>query len=606
MLLGALKAYAERLPEDERIPPGFERKPVRYVIDLDAAGRFLNLTDTATDTKGPAARGVPRLVPTLTRSGTRAPAALLVDTVEYALGIGRADKTVEKPADAKAEKVRWQHAAFVERVRACAEQTGEPTVRAVHGFLEGMGANAADLPLPEDLDAGALVAFRVDGALPTDLPAVRDHWALVAGEGRFGEPQECLLCGQTRPPLRVMPLSFKGVPGGQVSGSALISANANAFESYGLQQSLIAPLCQECANASHKGLDALRKGSRTHLRRDPLEYVFWTRGTSDFDFAGLMENPQPGEVRDLLSAADTARAEATGLDADRFYAASLAGSGARVAIREWLDTTVAEARDHLARFFRLQMIADPQQPREPRPFAAWYLAKATTRGGSDDKSLPPDVPRALYRVALSGGAVPLGVLFNVVRRLRAEQWDAPISVSRARAALVKLVLLSQEDSPWKETSLVTLDPEERRPAYLCGRLLSVLDEVQESALGNVNATIVDRFYGAASTTPAAVFPYLVRNGQHHLSRLRRDKRGAFVILDRTIQEILSGFRGTNRAAFPPVLSMEDQGLFVLGFYHQRAERYTRRAKASSTPSDGDASDAHDTADTDDQSQDALN
>jgi len=573
MLLTALKEYADTLP---RTPAMYAEQPIRYLVELRGDGTPLGtVTDLATSTKGREARGTLHLAPSLVRASSIKP-KLLMDNAEYVLGLGR--------EGGAAGKVAQRHQAFLDLTRRCAETTAEPAVQAVLRFLEG--PHKAALPLPDAFDPSASVTFRVDlDVYPIDLPAVQGFWARAngaddGGDGATSEgkvetsrPFPCLLCGRLRPALRRMPYKVKNIPGGQTSGTSLISANASAFESYGLEQSLIAPLCQECAEGLHKGLNALIEGASTHLRRDPLQYVFWTRG-AELPVLSFLNDPRPEEVKELLRTPDTARVGSVGApDAGRFYAASLAGSGGRVAVRDWLDITVPEAQANLARFFRLQAIVDLYHaPELLPPLPVWQLSGATVRDPRRDDP-PPSVLRSLYRTALSGDPLPMDVLFAVVRRLRAEQ-----SVTPARAALIKLVLLSQPTSAWKEDQMAGLDKDERRPAYLCGRLLAVLESIQRQAIGDVNATIVDRFYGSASSTPIAVFPRLVRGAQPHLARLRRDKYGAYVNRQNELQEILAGLpEGKGGPAYPTMLTLEQQGLFSLGYYHQRAFRTPLRA-----------------------------
>jgi CRISPR-associated protein Csd1 len=535
----------------------YEPQRVRYLIDLDDCGRLLNIVDLATEGRGPEARGRLMVAPSVART-VAVRANLLMDNGEYALGIRREGSP---PA-----KVQQRHQAFVDQVRRCATATVLPEVRAVQLFLDKL--TRTGFPYPEKVRAADNVTFRVGGILPIDLPAVRTYWA---GNDEAGGPvMNCLLCGQLRPVLRRIPFKHKNIPGGQVSGTALISANSDAFESYGLIESLIAPVCRECAEAFSKGLNALIAGPSTHLRRDPLLYVYWTREPG-FSPLSFLETAEPDQVKELLRVVDTARTGSIeALSREQFYALSLNGSGGRLAVRDWLDMTVGEAQQHLARFFRLQQIADLYHPDLLQPLPVWRLSRATVRDPRRDNPAP-GIASALYRVALAGGAVPLDVLFGVIRRFRAEQHVTP-----ERAALVKLVLSSQGDSPWREEQMSSLERGERNPAYLCGRLLAVLEDAQRQALGDPGATIVDRFYGTASSAPVAVFGRLIRGAQPHLARLRRDRPGAYRALQREIEEILSGLPlHGDGTAFPTVLNLRDQGIFALGYYHQRAARFAR-------------------------------
>jgi CRISPR-associated protein Csd1 len=155
----------------------------------------------------------------------------------------------------------------------------------------------------------------------------------------------------------------------------------------------------------------------------------------------------------------------------------------------------------------------------------------------------------------------MNLLAQAVRRNQASN-----DVTHPRAALIKLVLLSQTDP--KEDTMVQLDPNNPSPAYHCGRALAVLENVQRLAIPGVGASVVDRFYGAASSAPATVFGPLLKNTRAHLDKLQRDRPGAYQALERRLEEILGQISGSH--GFPKTLKLEDQGLFALGYYHQRA------------------------------------
>jgi CRISPR-associated protein Csd1 len=154
----------------------------------------------------------------------------------------------------------------------------------------------------------------------------------------------------------------------------------------------------------------------------------------------------------------------------------------------------------------------------------------------------------------------MDLLFQAVRRNRAEQ-----RITRNRAALIKMVLLSQIVD-WKgDDQMVELDSENRNPAYLCGRLLAVIEGVQRAAIPGTNTTVTDRFFGTASSAPASVFSRLMRGAQAHLGKLRKTRPGTYEALQHRLENILSGL-----PEFPRTLSLQQQGLFSLGYYHQRA------------------------------------
>ena len=211
-----------------------------------------------------------------------------------------------------------------------------------------------------------------------------------------------------------------------------------------------------------------------------------------------------------------------------------------------------------------QIVTEYGEP--PRPLGIYALAAATVR---ELKDVPATVPRVFLRSALVGTPLPWNLMAEAIRRCRAEQ-----RVTRQQAALIKLVMRSHEPLTEEET-MVQLNPEHPSPGYQCGRALAILEEIQRAAMPGVNATIVDRFYGTASTAPASVFSRLLRGAQPHLSKLERDRRGAYVALQGRLEEVLGHLAG-----FPSTLSLQEQGLFALGYYHQRASDRAQARTAS--------------------------
>lgn len=566
MLLQRLVTRDELAPGD-RLPSMYQLQSIRYVLDLDTDGRLLGPPiDTSDPADKTTKRGALRLAPHVKRANAIKP-KLLADTAVWALGI-RTEK--DRP-----ERVVVQQAAFRTLVEAAADATREPTVAAVARFLATF--DPSSLPLPADFDAGQALTFRVDGTFPIDLPSVRAFWAEYTGAGatddtdgagsdEAGERLPCVVCGKVRTVLKRHPLKIKGIRGGQVSGTDLISANARAYESYGLENSLIAPTCAHCAESYANALNKLLADRATSLHTASTAHVFWADEAAGFQPGRLLEEPDSEQVRVLLSAPFAARAGALAIDEAGFHALGLSASGSRVVVRSWLDTTVGEAKRRLARWFALQQMVSPYgEPGEPLPLRR--LANGTLR--TDERGRPlgrneiptPGVVDALVGLALAGRPLPDEVLFAAVRRCRSGQ-----EVTRERATLIRMVLGSQAGiKDGRSEPMPELDDTAVDPAYLCGRLLAILDAIQRRALGTANATVIDKFYGSASSAPASVFGTLLANAQNHLARLRKDHKGAYLALESRLEEVLEKL-----PAFPATLTLPEQALFALGYYHQRA------------------------------------
>jgi CRISPR-associated protein Csd1 len=481
---------------------------------------------------------------------------------QYVLGLVREKSNPERACR--------EHEAFIALIEDYASAIVHDHLSAVRNFYR-----REERPeLTPDFNVDDNITFRVDGRFITDIPEVRARWHNRSADHQ-ARVMQCLVCGEQRPVLDRLEGKLKGVPGGQTSGTSLISANAEAFESYGLEASLIAPICEECADGFTKAVNELLGSERNSIRLGGAAFVFWTREPVQFDFRSYMDDPQPEQVRALIESPGAGRPAASVVNArERFYATVLSGSGGRAVVREWVDVTVDEAQQALRRWFDRQTVVDAASGK-PRYFSIRALAGATVR---DLRDVPPQVSRSLLRTALTGTPIPLDVLDASIRRTRAEQ-----RVTAAHAALIKLVLASQPERT-KEEQMVELQQEHTSAGYQCGRLLSVLESVQRAALPGIKAGIVDRFYGSASSSPGGVFPRLVRGAQPHLGKLERDRPAAHAALQARLGEVLGRI-----AAFPKVLALEEQGLFALGYYHQRSADRARARDAAERRRAGAAS-----------------
>ncbi|MCF6154246.1 MAG: type I-C CRISPR-associated protein Cas8c/Csd1 [Candidatus Brocadia sp.] len=567
MLLQRLKEYSKRIPST---PSMYGKMVIKWIIDIDMDGQLQGIIPTS-DGEKKNDKGKSFLAPHIGRaSGIKA--KLLADNGEYVLGKARKDSDTAR--------VKECNRAFVELIKKAAECTNESTIYSILKFYEH--TNCAELILKEDFDPSQNLTFRINGILPIDLPSIQKFWSGYTGEEtnskdgdvRGKDIMQCLICGEEKPAIRRLPFKIKRIPGGQTAGTAMISANSPAFESYGLEESLIAPTCQECGERFSKAANSLLEGENTHITAGKLVYIFWTKEETGFSFASILSKPEPGEVKMLVKSVFSGKKAAVEIDSTPFYATAFSASGARVAVRDWLETTVSNAQENLARWFKLQQIVDVYTGDEtlPSPIKGYFgKDKKWISGIIDDlapevkrrrdiNGLSPNIFKVLIHAALNGGALPMWLLYQAVRRNRAEQ-----KVTISRAVLIKMVLQSQNNNFIEEDKMEQIDLENRNPAYLCGRLLGVIESVQMAAIPGAKATVVDRFFGTASSAPASVFGRLLRGAQFHLSKLRKEKRGTFEALEKKLDEVQSGLN-----SFPKTLTLEDQGRFALGYYHQRA------------------------------------
>lgn len=556
MLLQRLKEYNDRLNKLEPVPPMYQKKPVPWLVELDLEGNLLGFRSTSGE--GKKAKGKEFIVPHPGARTSNVKPGLLVDKAEYVLGIYKDQNTVNR------------HRSFVEIIGDCAEATGEKAVTAVYKFLVSQGQGNLPIPVPEEIKTNTIVGFTVNGQMPADLPSVQKFWSqknitATVSSDHHDRGDQCIICGSYCSPVSPHPISIKPVPGGQSSGLAIISANKSAYESYGLENSLIAPTCRDCAEAYAKGAnELLRKDKNTSLVVGPLVYIFWTKEDLDLPLLSLFSQPRPDpvQVKNLLSTTSAGR-HYDAADDNYFYAAALSASNARVVVRDWLQTKMGTLRQNLSHWFQMQHLV-AENGEEGEPIGVYALAASLYRVGDTSRQLTPNVPKVILEVALKGGPLPNWLLYQAVKRNKAEQ-----KVTRTRLALIKMVILSKYNEQ-KENYLVELDSNNVNPAYLCGRLLAELENIQRAAVKS-NITFVERFYATASSAPASVFGSQMRLAQAHLAKLRKQKPGLYIVLQQRLEGIQSKL-----TAFPRVLKLEEQGLFALGYYHQRA--YSRNQK----------------------------
>lgn len=543
MILQRLRDFHERI-EDELIPSYHKKQGCRWILEINEDGTFRGFTETG-QTKRSATDYV---APYKRRSGRTPPPYLLVDKPAYVLGLPRSDEEKWR------KKAAQRHEHYVDLVEECAAAVDHPALETFLTFLDVHVDEALTDSVTEDMTKGDLIIPRVDGTLLTQIPEVQQFW-IERQDAEAAEKStlttECTVCGEARPVIRTEPVELTLGP----DRVNVITGNEKAFLSHGLEQSEISPVCQPCARTYGEALHYLLDEDRHHLRLGEVTWVYWTDRETDFDPFSTLTEAKPRDVENLLEAAYGASKPGE-IDPTRFYAAALTSNISRLAVRSWVTATVEEVQRNVAKYFKRMRLAGRDGPRYHGLYA---LAGSTVRDLDD---LPPQTEEVLLSHALTGQPLPLSLLHQATRRARVEG-----GITHPRAALLKLVLLSNhpDDTMVDEQ----LNPNQDSAAYQCGRLLAVLEHIQRRAI-DPNTTLVDRYYGTASTAPASVFGNLLRSAQSHLSKLRRsdETRGFGVNRQKELGEIMSQLDG-----FPNTLSAQDQALFALGYYQQRQARF---------------------------------
>ncbi len=596
MILQSLRELAlrEGLVDD----PAFESKPVRWVIELDEDGCFLGVLDTNAPASQPeGSKKKPRLeaklmvIPRRVVRSVGIRANFLVDNAKYVLGAG-SDTT--GPVDPKNAE---RHAAYLALLKAAPQDV--PELQAVLAFLADEDERAkcmADLARQKGYADNDLFTFDVDGIRLTDVEALRAHWtsANEAPSESDGATQ-CLVCGEVRTAATLH--NQIQIRGASTSGVPLVSFNTSAFEKYGWCGNENAPVCTGCMTAYVEALRRLTRARydnpRSGLRLSPLSTVlsgdttaiYWA--DNDATIAGLIGSlrDDPQSVKELLRAPRKG-SEYTVRDSARFFCLILTGVQGRAIVRRLHTGTVAEVERNLHRYFAAIHVA---RYNESAPIPQFLLLKSMVLNGELD-GLPAELGTELWLHALFGGPLSRSFLSAVVTRNRAER-----KVTPERAALLHLFFASHSSGTSQEpvsdtaeptlesTAPMSLDRETKDPPYLLGRLLAVLENLQTAAQGqNLNRTLVDRTFGAASTRPAVVFPQLINTAQHHLSKAAKKMEGRAISLNKLLGEVMDGL---DINGFSPTLNLEEQGRFALGYYHQRQSFFRKTGQPADAPTD---------------------
>ncbi|MEY9091620.1 type I-C CRISPR-associated protein Cas8c/Csd1 [Paenibacillus sp. RC84] len=459
------------------------------------------------------------------------------------------------------------------------------------------------LRIQTDLDKGVdcNLTFQLHGdeGLIYERPPVRSAWIdyCESRKTSSGITGQCLITGKLEEPIaQTHEIKIKGVRNAQSAGAALVSFNADSFLSYGKKQSLNAPVGKTASFAYTTALNHLLASENNRIDGlGDMSVVYWA-GTA----------PHSSEAEDLFGAFFTRRdteqaqeksvTEATGDALERFrsgqavtgdaegqreipfYVLGLSPNNARISVRMFWQGNFGRMAAHLEQHARdFEMTAG--EGRGWKTPTLYRILEETRRVGGDGKKVGDPPPFGLsgemFRSVVEGRQYPQSLYMAIINRIRADG-----IVNSLRAAILKGYLTRyarfSKNSVLMEVLSVSLNESTQNSAYRLGRAFAVLERAQQEAAGGrkkLNATIKDRYFSAASARPAAVFPVLFRLSQHHISKAEYGFKR-----DEELQHILSGVQ-----AFPRHLNNHEQGLFVLGYYHQKEQFYSKQTENKITP-----------------------
>jgi len=604
MILQALTRYYDILskdPQSDIAPPGYSTVGVSFALNISEQGELQDVFSLLLpEQRGKKTFDVPRrmIVPEQVKKTSGINSNFLCENSTYALGIS--DKHADKP-----EFSLQRFEAFLQFHRGLLEKADCDPARAVIAFLDGYDPRTArEHPAItghlETLLKGGNLVFMFRGAFVQDDPAIHRVWDSYK-VGKDAVMGQCLVTGEIAPIARLH-ASLKGIRGANPTGASLVGFNARAYESYNRVngQGLNSPVSEKATFAYTTALNHLLSRANEN-RKFPIgdtTVVYWAESEKKEyanAFASLFEpgyvEDQPAEQGGRKMAEGRMQEEAEkvrrvqaldvsrmteGLDGStRFYVLGLAPNAARISVRFFLTDPFEKIVERIMRHYHdLEIVKEYED--QPTYITVRHILDETISKKASDPKASPLMAGAMFRAILTGAPYPAALYYAIINRIRADMDDSKKSIRKinyVRAAVIKAFLIRKyrNQPKYKEELVMSLNERSTIPAYVLGRLFAVLEKVQQEAIGDANATIKDRYFTSACASPASVFPVLLRLSQHHISKAEYGYTS-----DRRIQDIL-GLLDVEKNPIPSRLSLDDQGIFVLGYYHQRADFYVSKA-----------------------------
>lgn len=584
MILQALVRCYEALAErGELEKPGWSPVKVGWGLELNADGQVKSLLPLGSmDTKSKQFSRTMTL-PNKLKSTSRASSNFLWDNSEYILGLGKKENTTEKNFQACV----WRHQEILKDVK-------HPFAQAIVKFFDGWKPkNSFENPIIKtnikELIKGGNIVFVMEDSkgelqFAHDVPEIRRAWDETYISMGNEEVGRCLVTGE-KTPIAILHPSISGVYGAKSFGALLVSFNMEASESYGKEQGRNAPVGKYAAFAYGAALNYMVGHADFHGRLGDTTLVYWAEGAepaygSAFMAMMGMGGEDKNEITQKeLSGVLTALCQGYTVKwanvplnpKNRFYILGLAPNASRLSVRFFLQNSFDEfAQNYQKHQEDLDIVRPAFDERET--LSMWALLRETA---IKNPNKPPKFQRQLVEemlnAILTGSPYPSTLFTQVEIRIRAEK-----EINRGKAAIIKAYLWRnvakrQKDQKhiYEEVLGVALNEQSTYLPYRLGRLFAVLEAVQQKANPNINTTIKDRYFNSACATPALVFPTLLRLAQSHLSKIGG---GAEVYYDKMITELL----GDVTQSYPLRLSLQDQGIFQIGYYHQKQKLFTKK------------------------------
>lgn len=609
MILQSLNRYYDILLEDEDLNDklahfGYSTVDVDFALDISEEGELLNVLPLFVQVqRGKKMKEVSRsmIVPARVKRSVNVAPNFLWDNAVYVLGISERDEEKPEYSQERFEAFRQWNSDLLAGV-------DDDAARAVIAFLQKHNPQTArEHPAIanhlETLLKGGNLVFIFNGDFVHTNKRIRQAWedSLAAQDG---DRMQCLVTGDVAPIARLHP-SLKRVRGAQSIGATLVGFNAAAYESYNRSQGLNSPVSEKATFAYTTALNYLLSDANPNkkLFMGDATVVYWAESENRAYESAFAAFVDPAELEEDSAAKQIGRKKAEKaletvtekvkraqmLDLDalladlgdenpRFYVLGLSPNAARVSVRFFITDPFEKIIDNIKAHYRdLAIIKEYDD--QPAYLTVKRILYETVSKKSRDQDAAPLLAGAVFRAILTNTPYPAALYYAIINRVRADMDDKEKRITKinyTRAAVIKAFLTRkyryQSKNPFEEVLTMALNEQSTNPAYLLGRLFAVLEKAQAEAIGNVNASIKDRYFTSACATPRSVFPILLRLSQHHISKLKYG-----YTYDNRIQEII-GLLDIESNPIPARLNLDEQGVFILGYYHQRKDLWTAKPK----------------------------
>ena len=445
----------------------------------------------------------------------------------------------------------------------------------IESYLINIGCN--ENVITDIFKNGANLVFMPLGRLATDYNDICECWNCHYGKNESGS-EICLVTGKKLPVSRLHPV-IKGVRGEQSMGTSLVSFDKPAFESFGKVQGYNSPVSEYAAFAYTTALNYLLSESEYVNFFGDTTVVCWTEddneGCQDI-FANFFGNSEELKQKDLwdvikkLSMGQSVEWNSIPINPDvKFYILGLSPNAARLSVRFFLVNSFGNFMKNVVEHEENMRIVIPSFLQRTH-FPAWKVLRETVNQNSKNKSAKPQLAGSYIYSILTGYKYPATLYDNIMIRIKAER-DVNAEREAIRAAVIKAFLIRNYPE-YKEVLTVSINNDTNNQAYNLGRLFSILEEIQSVANPTINSTIKDRYFSSASSTPGAIFPFLLDLAQKHIKKIRTENQGFCIAKQKEITDILSRFE----ESFPARMTMQEKGAFQIGYYHQVQKRYTKK------------------------------